>query len=241
MQGHTLVPWLITDIIWSLHSAVFTYNVTSEKERDRLKNGSAALAHYFPVSQRRQSWTLGKATPVIVTASFFRGFSLPGCLTKACIITTDLMIWFWHSDSCTSCFPKQRLGFVFPLPMSFAYSCACESTAHKSRLTVNFSVSFPKAISHKLRTWKGQKYSVYFAGGSIHVFLQGRKGQDDTMLLTCCDLKAPACMKAVTYLPLYIYLSCQRGPESSNLPGECIDLPIHTHMRIHCLMSLEVM
>lgn len=121
--------------------------------------------------------------------------------------------------------------------MSFAYSCACESTAHKSRLTVNFSVSFPKAISHKLRTWKGQKYSVYFAGGSIHIFLQGTKGQDDTMLLTCCDLKALACMKAVTYLPPYIYLSCQRGPESSDLPGECIDLPTQTHTHENSLFN----
>lgn len=191
----------------------------------------------FPRGDRAE--LLGKATLVIVTASFFHALSLPSCLTKAFIITTDLMIWFWHTESCTSCFPKQSLDFVFPLPVSVAYSCACKSTAHKSRLTVNFSVSFPKAISHRL-TWKGQKYSVYFAGGSIHIFLQGTKGQDDTMLLTCCDPKALACMIAVTYLPPYIYLSCQTGPENTDLPGEFIDLPTYTHTRILFLTSLEV-
>lgn len=45
------------------------------------------------------------------------------------------------------------------------------------------------------------------------------------MLLTCCDLKALACMIAVTYLPPYIYLSCQTAPASTDLPGEFIDLP----------------
>lgn len=49
------------------------------------------------------------------------------------------------------------------------------------------------------------------------------------MLLTCCDLKALACMIVVTYLPPSIYLSCQTGPESTDLPGGSVDLPTHTY------------